>query len=154
MLCRSAPTRVYVKGCTVEPRLLSTAEARTRGAATTTARPRRHRLLRETARLDPPPSSRRRRPGEDRSDAVAAARRAYRDGVDRHAIAPRPSARDDCGLSLPETELGTYSTYSDNVVKDADDPHRVDSNPIVDHAAGSEGDLDDVDIAPGGGDEY
>ena len=55
---------------------------------------------------------------------------------------------------LPETELGTYSTYSDNVVKDADDPHRVDSNPIVDHAAGSEGDLDDVDIAPGGGDEY
>ena len=52
---------------------------------------------------------------------------------------------------LPETELGTYSTYSDNV-KDADDPHRVDSNPIVDHAA--EGDLDDVDIAPGGGDEY
>ena len=54
---------------------------------------------------------------------------------------------------LPETELGTYSTYSDNV-KDADDPHRVDSNPIVDHAAGSEGDLDDVDIAPGGGDEY
>ena len=54
----------------------------------------------------------------------------------------------------PETELGTYSTYSDNVVKDADDPHRVDSNPIVDHAAGSEGDLDDVDIAPGGGDEY
>ena len=54
---------------------------------------------------------------------------------------------------LPETELGTYSTYSDNVVKDADDPHRVDSNPIVDHAADDEG-LDDVDIAPGGGDEY
>ena len=51
---------------------------------------------------------------------------------------------------LPETELGTYSTYSDNVVKDADDPHRVDSNPIVDHAADDEG-LDDVDIAPGGG---
>ena len=45
--------------------------------------------------------------------------------------------------------LRTYSAYSDKV---EDDPRRVDSNPIVDHAA--EGDLDDVDIAPGGGDEY
>jgi hypothetical protein len=54
---------------------------------------------------------------------------------------------------LPETELGTYSTYSDNVDNVKDDPHRVDSNPIVEAAADDEH-LDDVDIAPGGGDEY
>ena len=52
MLCPSAQILVYARACTVGPKLLSTAEARTRGAATTTARPRRHRLLRETARLE------------------------------------------------------------------------------------------------------
>ena len=99
MLCRSARTPACARACTVELRLPSIAEARTRGAATTTARPRR--LCFYSAK----PPSRRRRPGEARSDAGAVARRAYRDGVDRHAIAPRPNPRDETDVTRMSLEI-------------------------------------------------